>query len=304
MYVHRNGEQNQPYSCVMITPSAPPVNEDFFYPGSPSSSSNKKADSDSEDDGHSSSSSHTVRYISYHSELLAPISSSNNNNTESSSFNSIDHFDNNNNNSRTYHRHSIFTNHRRNEQYELTSLSPPPYQVSDTEVPLLAAQEDDVNIEQITEATQSCTAHHDQRQEQSPANILINSSNPYDDQEYNKSAKSLYSSTRRYAFFSPRLFIFAFFFMVIGLSLVIASIIMIRQCMYECETKNDNRKSQEAIEDGIVKFCGRRCHTDTAEVIQYAGGCVAWLGGLVSMAQFCLLSMWHIHLCCIACSRK
>ena len=74
--------------------------------------------------------------------------------------------------------------------------------------------------------------------------------------------------------------------------------------MYECETKNDNRKSQETIEDGIVKFCDRRCHTDTAEVIQYVGGSVAWLAGLVSVTQFCLLSMWYIHLCCIACSRK
>ena len=147
----------------MITPSAPPVNEFFFYPGSPSASANKKSDSDGEDDSHSSSSSHTVSNISYHSELLAPVSSSNNNNTESSSSNSIDQFD-NNNSSRTYLRHSTFTNHQRNEQYELTSPSPfpPPYQESDAEVPLLATQEDDVNSKQITEIAQSCITRHNQ----------------------------------------------------------------------------------------------------------------------------------------------
>ena len=303
MYIHHNSEQNQPYSCVMITPSAPPVNEDFFYPGSPSGVANKKANSDSEDAGHSTSSSNSVPNISYSSGLLAPISSSNDNNTGSSSFSSEDQFD-SNNNSRPYHRYNISTNHRRNEQYESLPPSPPPYQESHVLVPLLAAQEDDENSEQNTETTPGCITHHNRRQQQSSANNLVDSNEPYDGEEYNKSAQFLYYTTRRESFFSPRWFTVAFFFFILGLALVIASIIMVHQCTYQCEIENDTRKSDEALEDDIMKFCDRKCHGGTAEIFRDVGACITGVAGFASVVQLFLLSMWQIQFCCTACCRK
>ena len=287
----------------MITPSAPPVNEDFFYPESPSAVLDKKANSDSEDDGHSSSSFNSVPNITYRSGLLAPISSSNDNNAGSSSFNSADQFD-SNNNSRTYQRYNISTNHQRNEQYESTPPSPPPYQESHVLVPLLAAQEDDDNNEPNTEPAPGCITRHNQRQRRSSANNLVDSSEPYDGEEYNKSAQFLHYTTQRETFFSPRWFTVAFFFFILGLALVIASIIMVRQCMYQCEVENDNRKSDEALEDGIIKFCDRRCHGGTAEIFQDVGACITGVAGLASVIQLFLLSMWQIHLCCMTCCAK
>ncbi|KAI8149552.1 hypothetical protein BJV82DRAFT_708410 [Fennellomyces sp. T-0311] len=110
MYVHRN--EKHPYSCTMISPSAPPIAEEFFYPTS--TSTNSKEDHDRLQSDNSST---TYTNSSYHTGMLAPSAPYAESQTDEE-----------------------FTTHNTSRQErEYESTPPPPYQMT---APLLAAAED------------------------------------------------------------------------------------------------------------------------------------------------------------------
>ncbi|KAI9255694.1 hypothetical protein BDA99DRAFT_517414 [Phascolomyces articulosus] len=255
-----------------------------FYPSSPNANTSKKASTrtstDGDDDDNSSSRS-SIPNTTYHTGLLEPISSDNNMASSPILDQSSDH------DQLIYNHYDTPMGQQRN-RYQPTQSSPPPYQEHNASVPLLAAQEDNNDDQENTETSSDATTPP------SKTTASIKQLN----------VNYLYYAAPRNAYFSPWWFTISLFFFVVGLTFVITSIIMVRQCGYVCfEAETENKPSGSFDESEIERLCGRRCHSGSPEAIQDIGAAITGVAGVASVIQLFLLSMWQIHLCCLTCRK-